>query len=175
MVHALKNDLSILWAWFVKISTNFLPDAPFIMRFRGWLYGFIMPKRGKDFQVGSNVRMTSLLNISVGNHVYIAPGSVILSTIGVIIEDEVMLAFNAVITDGNHTRKGDSFRFGVNQKAPVLIKRGSWLAAGSIVLPGVTVGCGSVLAANSVATKDIPDHCIAGGIPAKIIKQLNED
>lgn len=51
----------------------------------------------------------------------------------------------------------------------VIIKDDAWLGTGVTVLPGVTVGEGSVIAAGAVVTSDIPDYSIAGGIPAKVI------
>jgi acetyltransferase-like isoleucine patch superfamily enzyme len=56
--------------------------------------------------------------------------------------------------------------------SPVRIKKGAWLGLHSIVLGGVTIGEGSVTAAGSVVTKDIPDFALAGGIPANVIRYL---
>lgn len=56
--------------------------------------------------------------------------------------------------------------------APVRIKKGAWLGLHSIVLGGVTIGEGSVIAAGSVVTKDVPDFALAGGTPAKVLKYL---
>ena len=56
--------------------------------------------------------------------------------------------------------------------APVIIKNNSWISIGSIVLPDVTVGKYNVIAAGSVVQRNIPDRVIAGGIPAKVIKDV---
>ncbi|MFC2116438.1 acyltransferase [Bacteroidota bacterium] len=56
--------------------------------------------------------------------------------------------------------------------APVVIKDGAWISIGAMILPGVTIGENSVIAAGAVVTKDIPDRVIAGGIPAKVIKEI---
>jgi acetyltransferase-like isoleucine patch superfamily enzyme len=55
---------------------------------------------------------------------------------------------------------------------PVVIKSGSWIGAGATILPGVTVGENSVVAAGAVVNKDVPDNTIVGGIPAKVIKNI---
>jgi len=55
---------------------------------------------------------------------------------------------------------------------PVIIKNGAWIAVNATILPGVTIGKNSIVAAGSVVTKDIPDNVIAGGVPAKIIRSL---
>ena len=56
--------------------------------------------------------------------------------------------------------------------SPVRIKKGAWLGLHSIVLGGVTIGEGAVIAAGAVVTKDVPDFALAGGVPAKVLKYL---
>ncbi len=58
--------------------------------------------------------------------------------------------------------------------APVMIKKNAWIAIGAIVLPGVTIGDGSIVAAGAVVTKDVPPHCMVGGVPARIIKNFEK-
>jgi len=55
---------------------------------------------------------------------------------------------------------------------PVVIKEGSFIGAGSIILPGVTIGKNSLVGAGSVVTKDIPNCCVVAGNPAKLIRRL---
>ena len=57
---------------------------------------------------------------------------------------------------------------------PILLKKGSWVASGAIILPGVTVGEGSIIAAGAVVSKNIPDFCVAAGNPARIISKLKD-
>jgi acetyltransferase-like isoleucine patch superfamily enzyme len=56
--------------------------------------------------------------------------------------------------------------------SPVRIKKGTWLGLHSIVLGGVTIGEGSVIAAGAVVTKDVPDFASTGGFPAKVLMYL---
>ena len=56
--------------------------------------------------------------------------------------------------------------------APIVIKDGAHIGNGSIIMPGVTIGKGAVIGAGAVVTKDIPDYCLAVGIPAKVVKTL---
>ncbi|SIS09001.1 transferase hexapeptide (six repeat-containing protein) [Mucilaginibacter lappiensis] len=55
---------------------------------------------------------------------------------------------------------------------PILIKRNAWLGANCTILPGVTVGENSIVAAGAVVSKDVPDNTVVGGIPAKFIKLI---
>src|SRR5690606_21976812 len=107
----MKLKISILYSWFIKSTTYFLPNHPLFMRFRGFLYSIMMKKCGKDFQVASSVTINSLTGLEVGNNVYIAHNNVIIGT-QVIIGDEVIIGPNCIISSGNHGFDGKSFRFG---------------------------------------------------------------
>ena len=60
-----------------------------------------------------------------------------------------------------------------DQPRPVVVEDNVWICANTMVLPGVTIGEGSVIAAHSVVTDDIPPRCLAAGNPAKVIKQTS--
>ena len=57
---------------------------------------------------------------------------------------------------------------------PIHIKDGAHIGIGSIIMPGVTIGKGAVIGAGSVVTRDIPDYCVAAGVPAKVIKDFSK-
>jgi acetyltransferase-like isoleucine patch superfamily enzyme len=54
----------------------------------------------------------------------------------------------------------------------ILVKRNAWIGAGATILPGVTIGENSIVAAGAVVNKDVPANTIVGGIPAKILKTM---
>jgi len=56
----------------------------------------------------------------------------------------------------------------------IVLKRNCWIGANSVILPGVTVGVNSVVAAGSVVTKDVPDDTVVAGVPARVIKKVTE-
>ena len=89
------------------------------------------------------------------------------------------------ITDHNHGIYVDDVAFQSNPEDPsaqrklsrnekVVMKDNVWFGENVVVLPGVTIGRGNIVAANAVILKDIPAYSIAVGIPAKIIKRWNE-
>lgn len=55
----------------------------------------------------------------------------------------------------------------------MIIGEGSWIGTNVVIVGNVRIGKRCVIGANSVVTKDIPNHCIAVGIPAKVVKQYN--
>lgn len=117
---------------------------------------------GKNVEINDNVHITSMKNVSIGNN--------------------VLIASKVYISDCIHgSYKGDS-----NDSSPliipknrtysikdVIIKDNVWIGEFVSILPGVTIGEGSIIGTMSVVTKSIPSNCIAVGSPAKVIKKFN--
>ena len=88
------------------------------------------------------------------------------------IEDDVLIGPRVNLTTENHPIN-PSERKSLILNA-IVIKKNAWIGAGATILPGVTIGENSIIAAGAVVNKNIPDNTIAGGIPAKVIKHINE-
>ena len=96
----------------------------------------------------------------------------------VVIEKNVLIADRVFISDADHRYdviKTPILLQGAFFKGAVNLKEGCWLGTGCCILPGVTVGKNSVVAANSVVTKDVPDYTVVAGAPGKIIKSLERN
>ena len=93
----------------------------------------------------------------------------------VTIGDNVMIAPNTLITTVNHPLNPMGRRKHLGIAKPVKIGNDVWIGANVVILPGVTIGNNVVIAAGAVVTKDIPDNVLVGGIPAKIIKTIEND
>jgi acetyltransferase-like isoleucine patch superfamily enzyme len=141
------------------------------MRLRGFLLRPAFKKCGRNFQIARRVTINFPNRLEIGRDVYIAANCWLHAWGGIVLEDEVQLGPFAALVTGDHTRTAGSYRFGRSALAPIRLCRGSWIAAHGTVTKGVTVGCGALLAANSVATRDIPGCSVAGGVPARILKQ----
>jgi len=114
--------------------------------------------------------------IKIGNNVSIGAGTLINAVSDIQLEDDVIIASNCHIADNSHRfdKVDTSIRYqGLNKVNPIKIKKGTWLGWNVVVCPGVTIGKNSVIGANSVVTKDIPDYCVAVGAPAKVIKKYD--
>ncbi|MGN0334372.1 MAG: acyltransferase, partial [Lachnospiraceae bacterium] len=73
---------------------------------------------------------------------------------------------------GNYNSTRDKKRAGKHTYQSVEVGAGTWIGAGSTILPGVHIGEGCVIAAGSVVTRDIPANTMYGGVPAKYIKNM---
>ncbi len=113
--------------------------------------------------------------VSIGSGTSIAGACVLSAVRGVTLEESVLLARNVYISDHIH-KYTDTDRpilaQGMDKIQPVLIRRGAWLGQNVVVCPGVTIGRGAVVGANSVVLHDIPDFSIAVGAPAQVVKTI---
>ncbi len=116
---------------------------------------------GKNIHVGAEfftnyyVTILDIMPVRIGDHVTIGPNTLI-ATI-----------------DHSLTPKGRREHLGIGK--PITIGDDVWIGGNVTILPGVTIGNGVVVAAGAVVTKDVPDYCLVGGIPAKKIKDIEND
>ncbi len=112
---------------------------------------------GKGLQIGENCRINENVFIQealIGNNVLIAPNVAILSV------------------SHNHDRIDVPIvNHGNTAPQPPIIEDDVWLARNVIIMPGITIGKGAIVAAGAVVTKDVASYTIVGGVPAKLIKQ----
>jgi maltose O-acetyltransferase len=90
------------------------------------------------------------------------------------IGDRVSVGHHSVFVTAQHEIGPPDFRAGVNIGRPIVVNDGSWIAAGSSILPGVTIGQSSIVASGAVVTRDVPSNALVGGVPARLIKTLTK-
>lgn len=123
--------------------------------------------------------------IEIGSRCFIATGTTVLASKYISIGSDVLIGENCYITDNDGHAIDPALRsqdvlnsfHGVKnwkhiQMAPVVIGDNVWIAPRCIILKGVNIGRGSVIAAGSVVTRDIPEMTLAGGNPARVIKSI---
>jgi acetyltransferase-like isoleucine patch superfamily enzyme len=130
---------------------NFIPQGSGGLTIEGDLNKF---KIGECSHLKSNTYIECIGGVTIGNYFHTGRDLTILST--------------------NHNYNGGSIPYDEKYiKKPVIIKDYVWCGACVKILPGVVVGEGAIIGMGSVVTKDVPDYCIVGGNPAKIIKKRN--
>ena len=152
-------------------------------------------KRDKSSVI--NIGKNSLINgrlvtesknskIELGDNVFVGGHTIFDCLQEIKVSDNVLISYECILSDhDSHSvetkkREMDLYRF-QNKKMnwdqvsskPIFIKKNAWIGMRSIILKGVTVGEGSIVAAGSVVTKDVPDYNLVAGNPAVIKKKLN--
>ena len=112
-------------------------------------------------------------NITFGKNVFLNTGCKFQDQGGITIGDNVLIGHNVVLATLDHnicvSKRAELFA------APIVIEDNVWIGANVTVTSGVIIGKGSIVAAGAVVTKDVPEYSIAGGVPAKVIRQLTEE
>ncbi len=143
---------------------------------RAWFYRMMFKSCGPGLLIYPAVYIIFSRKISVGKRVAINVGSYLDGRGGITIGDHVLIGPNCVIASCEHTFK--DVNTPIYQQpvkyAPIKIERDVWIGANSFIKCGVTIKEGSVIAAGTVVTKDVPSFCIFGGVPGKVIKFRKE-
>ena len=131
-------------------------------------------------EVGENPFIEPPMHMAYGNRVHVGDNfyanfnMVIVDDIEVYIGNNVMFAPNVIITVTGHPVLAELRRNGRQFSFPVHIEDDVWIGAGSIILPGVTIGRGSVIGAGSVVTRDIPENVVAVGSPCRVLRPITD-
>lgn len=165
----------IAWRLLYVLLAKWLPSSchsGFSKNMRSFFGGRALFSRGTEINIergatfGNEVSLGSRSGIGINCELH---GPI---TIG----DDVMMAPDVVIYTKNHcTARCDlpMNRQGDTRADPVVIGNDVWLGRRCMIMPGVTIGEGSIVGAGAVVTKDIPPYSVAGGIPATVIKTRN--
>lgn len=135
---------------------------------------------GDDTVIGRGSSLICLNHdacIIIGNKCLLTNAVNIYSAGQVIIDDFAMLAAGVFVADTTHCYEAGDIPYsqqGLTDPEPVTIHMGAWIGQNSIILPGCSVGYCSIVGANSVVTKPVPDYSIAVGSPARVIKKFSK-
>lgn len=109
--------------------------------------------------------------ISIGERTYVGERTSIVSYQRISIGDSTMIGHNCSIMDTNHgTDRGEAMGNQQGRTEPVSIGEDCWLGTGVIVLPGVTIGKGTIVGAGAVVTRSLPENVVAAGVPARVVR-----
>ncbi|MDN7242408.1 sugar O-acetyltransferase [Planococcus sp. N028] len=110
-------------------------------------------------------------NITIGKNVFFNTGCSFQDRGGIRIGDGSMLGMNVTIATLNHGLSLETRN--TTTPAPVIIGKNVWVGSNATILPGVTIGHNSVVAAGAVVTKNVPENTVVAGVPAKMMKSIN--
>ena len=137
-------------------------------RWRIWLLGCFGMKHCGEVGVYPSCRVWAPWNIEMGSDVAVDDHVSLYSVDKITIGTKVAISREAFICTASHDITKPNLPL---VTAPVTICDGVWVGARAIILPGVTIGEGAVVAAGAVVTKDVEPFTVVGGNPAKFIKK----
>lgn len=122
------------------------------------------------------VRILMPKGIKIGENVVISHGTIITTAGSVTIGSNVLIGYGARILSANHKipeNRGLIWGAG-HETSPIVIDDDVWIGANAIILPGIRIGKGAVVAAGAIVTKNVEPYSIVAGVPAKIIRMRLE-
>lgn len=133
----------------------------------------VLGRLGRGSYIYPGVVINSPKNVMIGNDVSIAPGVHIDASdqAGVTIGDRCAIAAGTRIVTLTHDPEMLPVAKTIIGK-PVMIGKDVWIGTAAIILPGVQIHDGAIVAAGAVVNKDVPSNCLVGGVPAKVLRQL---
>ncbi len=130
---------------------------------------------GEDVWIAKRFSCDNGKNIFIGNNFTGNFNMTILDVKEVYIGDNVMIGPNALITTVGHPLTPKGRREHLAQASEIHIGDDVWLGGNVTILPGVTIGNNVVIGAGAVVNKDIPDNSLAVGVPARVIRKLENN
>jgi len=163
------------WGWLIKCLIALAPPVDFGAKWRGLVYKPFLKSCGKSFMVPWRTHIFNPNKLTVGDNVYLGYNSYY-GQGEIEIHDDVLIGPFVSVTATNHLFSEKAhFRNSKYEEAKIIIKKGCWIGAHVIILAGVTIGEGSIVAAGSVLTKNVLPYSKVAGVPAKCIKTFEKD
>jgi len=142
----------------------------------------IPSSKGKDLYIFTPFYCEYGKNIIVGKGCFINYNCVFLDVCPITLEDGVWLGANVTLATPSHPflaeeRLNNEYPDGFHDLEygkPITIKKNSWICSSATICGGVTIGENSIVAAGAVVTSDVPANSIVGGVPAKVIRKIDE-
>lgn len=134
---------------------------------------------GRQSLIQGKVRLTGPGNpcelLSIGDGTLITGGLHADAGAAIRIGNMVRIGHDVSLLTINHAVGPAYLRAGTSFFAEIVIGDGAWLASRCTVLPGVTIGAGAIVGAGSIVTRDVPPHTLVAGVPARVIRALEQN
>lgn len=165
-----KIYLILYYLFFSKLPNSWWPGGALFNKLR-------VKSIARIINIGSNVNIEKNVYIGSGNNVTIGNNCQINESVrldNVSIGNNVMIARESIILGKMHESSSKDIPMnmqGVKAVEKTIIEDDVWLGLRVIVMPGIKIATGTIIAAGAVVTKDTEPYCIYGGVPAKKIKE----
>ncbi len=130
---------------------------------------------GKNVWIEPDFRCEFGKNITIGDNVYINFGCVILDCGQVVIGNSTLIGPNVGIFSGNHTLDAEERAAGGLVPKDIRIGERVWIGGNVSIVPGVSIGSNTIIAAGSVVTRDIPGGVLAAGNPCRVLRPITSE
>jgi maltose O-acetyltransferase len=173
---ALRSPRNIVAALRAQRALRKCDVVPFTVRLNGRVHVMNYSRicLGESVHIDAETVPVELVStdgpLTIGDRTYINYGTSISAMTGVSIGRDCLIGNYVIVMDSDFHDVHDHALPG--KAAPIIIEDEVWLAARSIVLKGVRIGKGAVVAAGAVVTKDVPARTLVAGVPAKVIRTL---
>lgn len=160
--------------YIVEIFMAVAPQDPLSMGVKTLLIRARGGRIGARTKLWRGVWIDDFRKLTVSDDVTIGHGVILLCGGGVHVGARVMVGHGSqLITSGHQipASREEPMRWSGREQAPITIAEDAWIGGGAIILGGVRIGRGAIVAAGAVVTKDVPDYSIVAGVPAAIIRQ----
>lgn len=153
---------------FGNVVINKIPSR----HIRKWFYQLLGVKIGKNAGICRRTEVLYPKGLKIANNVAVGWYAELDARGGITIDHDTNISSHVIMITGSHDIDDKDFTADFK---PIHIGHHCWLGTGAMILQGVTVGDGAVVAAGAVVTKDVPPYTVVGGVPAKVIRNRTEE
>ena len=164
-MHIKPHIKGLLYGLKWYLTTSIIPNIP-SQTFRNWGLRKIGVKMSKNVKFYSGFTVRNPTGLTIEDGVSVGPKVLLDARCGLTIHKNAVIAYDAIIWSLNHDYNDVHF---CGKGAPVEIGAYAWVCSRAIILPGISVGEGAIVASGAVVTKNVDPYTIVGGVPAKII------
>lgn len=157
----------------VELLMAVLPQNRISMRIKGWLLRSRGAEVGVRTKIWRGVWVDNYRSLAIDDDVTIGHAVILLCGGGIQIGSRTMVGHGSKLISSGHripSDRDEPMRWSGTEQAPIKIAEDAWIGAGAIILGGVRVGRGAIVAAGAVVTRDVPDYAVVAGIPATVIR-----
>jgi acetyltransferase-like isoleucine patch superfamily enzyme len=161
----------IYYFFALYVCNYFIANIP-VWRIRKSYYKLLRMKIGKNTILNMSQYFFAIHKLSIGSHCHVNRGCFFDARAGITIGNNVSISHRVTLMSGSHDVNSKTF---AGDFQPIKIEDYVWIGVNAIILKGVNIGKGAVVAAGAVVTKDVAPYTIVGGIPAKKIGDRAKD